>query len=659
MSEKRVVVALAGNPNCGKTTLFNNLTGMRQHVGNWPGKTVAIERKDGKATYDGTTLEIVDLPGTYSLSSRSLEEEIAVEYLLTEKPDVVVNIIDAAHLERNLYLTLQLIELGVPLIVALNLNRYADSEGIIIDTKKLSAMLGVPVVRIEAIDNTGKDQLIQEILGGAVPSTHPPHYGDEVEKHLAELAEALPSYSRWDIIQNLIHGASEDTPSAAKSHIESTRKHLTEMFGTSTQEIFADQRYGYIAGILHDAVHYHKDSGGKNQSERIDRIVTNKWLGFPIFLVVMYLVFQIVFAVGDPFIGWIETIFGDAAVFVGEVLGPSMPDWAVSFICDGVIAGVGSVVVFLPNILLMFLLLAILEDSGYLARVAVIMDQIMHKIGLHGKSFIPMILGFGCSVPAVMGARTLETERERKLTVLMTPYMACSARLPVFVLLVGAFFAPQMQGAVMFSLYLLGIIVALIVGLIMQKTVMKGESSSFVIEMPPYRIPTIKGVILHAVEHGGLFLRKAGLIIFPAVLLIWLLATLPYGVEYGSSESIIGMIGEAIAPIFAPLGWGIPEAAVAVIMGLLAKETVVASLGTLFGVGEEMLGETLVNVFTPLSAYSLMVFVLLYMPCLAAMLTIKQETSWRFATGAAVLMCVVAWVVSCIVYQGGVLLGFG
>ena len=258
-----------------------------------------------------------------------------------------------------------------------------------------------------------------------------------------------------------------------------------------------------------------------------------------------------------------------------------------------------------------------------------------------------------------MGARTLETERERKLTVLMTPYMACSARLPVFVLLVGAFFAPQLQGAVMFSIYLLGIIVALIVGLIMQKTVMKGESSSFVIEMPPYRIPTIKGVILHAVEHGGLFLRKAGLIIFPAVLLIWLLATLPYGVEYGSSESIIGMIGEAIAPIFAPLGWGIPEAAVAVIMGLLAKETVVASLGTLFGVGEEMLGETLVNVFTPLSAYSLMVFVLLYMPCLAAMLTIKQETSWRFATGAAVLMCVVAWVVSCIVYQGGVLLGFG
>ncbi|MDR0981447.1 MAG: ferrous iron transport protein B [Methanocalculaceae archaeon] len=659
MSEKRVVVALAGNPNCGKTTLFNNLTGMRQHVGNWPGKTVAIERKDGKATYDGTTLEIVDLPGTYSLSSRSLEEEIAVEYLITEKPDVVVNIIDAAHLERNLYLTLQLIELGVPIIVALNLNRYADSEGVIIDTKKLSAMLGVPVVRIEAIDNTGKDQLIQEILGGPGPSTHPPHYGDEVEKHLAELTEALPDYTRWDIIQNLIHGPTEDMPAPAKSRIESTKKHLTEMFGTSTQEIFADQRYGYIAGILHDAVHYHKDSGGKNQSERIDRFVTNKWLGFPIFLLVMYGVFQIVFTSATPFMDLIETVFGDAAAFVSESLGSGMPDWAVSFLCDGVIGGVGSVVVFLPNILLLFLLLAILEDSGYLARVAVIMDRIMHKIGLHGKSFIPMILGFGCSVPAVMAARTLETERERKLTILMTPYMSCSARLPVFILLVGAFFAPQIQGLVMFSIYLLGILVALIVGLIMQKTVMKGESSSFVIEMPPYRIPTVKGVVIHALEHGGLFLRKAGLIIFPAVLLIWLLATLPYGVEYGSSESVIGMIGSAIAPIFVPLGWGIPEAAVAVLMGLLAKETVVASFGTLFGVGEEMLGSTLAGVFTPLSAYSLMVFVLLYMPCLAAMLMVKQETSWRFAAGAAVLMCVVAWIVSCIVYQGGVLLGFG
>ncbi|MDU9376614.1 Fe(2+) transporter FeoB [Methanocorpusculaceae archaeon Sp1] len=661
MSEKRIIVALAGNPNCGKTTLFNNLTGMRHHVGNWPGKTVTIERKEGKATYEGTTLEIVDLPGTYSLSSRSLEEEITIEYLLHEKPDVVVNIVDAAHLERNLYLTLQLIELGVPLILALNMNRYADAEGIIIDTKKLSASLGVPVVRIEAIDDTGKDQLIQEILKKPAATTNFPHYSNEIEQHLAELSKILPEVSRWDLIQYLIHGAPENFSDEIRTEIEKTRKHLEEIFGTTPQEVFADQRYGYIAGILHESVSLHADSGGKNQSERIDRFVTNKWLGFPIFLVVMYAVFQIVFMLGAPFMDMIDTIFGTLSEISGDALASSgAPDWVSSFVCDGVISGVGSVVIFLPNIVLLFILLAILEDSGYLARVAVIMDRIMHRLGLHGKSFIPMMLGFGCGVPAIMATRTMETERERLLTILLTPFMSCSARLPVYLLLVGIFFVPQVQGLVMFSLYLLGILVALIVGLLLRKTLFKGESSAFVLEMPPYRIPTIKGVLIHSFEHAGLFLKKAGVIIFPAVLLMWLLASLPFGVEYGSSESIIGMIGSAIAPIFAPLGFGIPEAAIAVIMGLIAKEVVVATFGTLFGVGEEALGDVLMNVFTPLSAYSFMVFILLYMPCLAAMLTIKQETnSWKITVGAAVMMCVVAWIVSFIIYQGGVLLGFG
>ncbi|MDV0444146.1 ferrous iron transport protein B [Methanorbis rubei] len=661
MSEKRIIVALAGNPNCGKTTLFNNLTGMRHHVGNWPGKTVTIERKEGKATYEGTTLEIVDLPGTYSLSSRSLEEEITVEYLLHEKPDVVVNIVDAAHLERNLYLTLQLIELGVPLILALNMNRYADAEGIIIDTKKLSASLGVSVVRIEAIDDTGKDQLIQEVLKKPAATTNPPHYSNEIEQHLAELLKILPEVSRWDLIQYLIHGAPENFSEEARAEIEKTRKHLEEIFGTTPQEVFADQRYGYIAGILHESVNLHADSGGKNQSERIDRFVTNKWLGFPIFLVVMYAVFQIVFMLGAPFMDMIDTIFGTISEMAGDALAASgAPAWVSSFVCDGVISGVGSVVIFLPNIILLFILLAILEDSGYLARVAVIMDRIMHRLGLHGKSFIPMMLGFGCGVPAIMATRTMETERERLLTILLTPFMSCSARLPVYLLLVGIFFVPQVQGLVMFSLYLLGILVALIVGLLLRKTLFKGESSAFVLEMPPYRIPTIKGVLIHSFEHAGMFLKKAGVIIFPAVLLMWLLASLPFGVEYGSSESVIGMIGSAIAPIFAPLGFGIPEAAIAIIMGLIAKEVVVATFGTLFGVGEEALGDVLMNVFTPLSAYSFMVFILLYMPCLAAMLTVKQETnSWKITVGAAVMMCVVAWIVSFIIYQGGVLLGFG
>ncbi|PAV09150.1 ferrous iron transport protein B [Methanocorpusculum parvum] len=647
---KKITVALAGNPNCGKTTLFNNLTGMRHHVGNWPGKTVTVERKEGKIVYDDTILEIVDLPGTYSLSGRSLEEEIAVEYLLNEKPDVVVNIADAAHLERNLYVTLQLIELGVPMILVLNMNRYADAEGIVINTNLLSEMLGIPVVQIEAIDETGKDGLIREILARPDPSRKSIRYDHELEEHVRQAAAITGS--RWSAIQALIHGSEEP-------EIESVRTHLAGIYGVQSGEIFADQRYGFIAGILHESVD-HMEAGGKNQSERIDRIVTSRWFGFPIFLAVMYLIFQIVFTVGAPIMDLIDEGFGLLAGFASAGLAEiAAPDWVASLICDGIIGGVGSVVVFLPNIFLLFMLLAILEDSGYLARVAVIMDRVMHKLGLHGKSFIPMILGFGCSVPAIMAARTLGTKRERFLTIMITPFMSCGARLPVYLLLVGIFFAGWSQGLVMFSLYLLGILVALICGLLLRKTLFKGESSAFVLEMPPYRLPTVKGVLIHAGERSSEFLRKAGVIIFPAVLLMWLLASLPFGVEYASPESLIGIAGSTVAPVFAPLGFGFAEAAIAILMGLVAKEVVVGAFGTLYGVGEEGLSDVLMNVFTPLSAYSFMVFILLYMPCLAAMFTIKQETrSWKMTGLAAFGMCAVAWVVSFVVYQGGVLLGF-
>jgi ferrous iron transport protein B len=658
VSGKTLVVALAGNPNSGKTTLFNNLTGMRHHVGNWPGKTVTIERKEGKTVHNGVTLDIVDLPGTYSLSSRSVEEQIAAGYLTEEKPDVVVNIVDAAHLERNLYLTLQLIELGVPLVLALNMNRYADAEGIIIDTGQLSGMLGVPVVRIEAIDETGKDRLIREILKKPAVPVKSIHYSNEIEAHLTELAALLPETSRWDLIQYLIHGSPEHIPAGVREEIEKTRDHISGIYSTTPQEVFADQRYGYIAGILHESVSRMGDTGGKNQSERIDRWATGKWLGFPIFLVIMYCVFQIVFTLGAPVMDFIDEVFAACGEFAAEALSGA-PAWVASFVCDGIIGGLGSVIIFLPNIFLLFILLAVLEDSGYLARVAVLMDRIMHRLGLHGKSFIPMILGFGCSVPAVMAARTLETERERNLTILLTPYMSCSARLPVYLLLVGIFFAAELQGIVMFSLYLLGILVALLVGLLLRKTLFQGEESAFVLEMPPYRLPTVRGVLTHALEHSWQFLRRAGIIIFPAVLVVWLLASLPFGVEYGSGESIIGIIGGVLAPIFTLQGFGFPEASVALVMGLLAKEIVVGTFGTLYGVGEEALGDVLTQVFTPLSAYSFMVFVLLYMPCLAAMFTIKKETnSWKLTLVAAAGMCVVAWVVSALVYQGGVLLGF-
>lgn len=648
----KISVALAGNPNCGKTTLFNNLTGVRHHVGNWPGKTVTIDRKEGKASFDGNTFEIIDLPGTYSLSGRSLEEKIADEFIQNEKPDVIINIVDAAHLERNLYLTLQLIEIDRPMIVALNMNKYAEAEGFVIDEKKLSKMLGVPVVKIEAIDDTGKKELLKAVTECKEKPLKYPRYSEELESHLAEITAG--GFSRREAILALLNKNESES-----EKITSTRKHLESIFGSNIDEIFADNRYAYITGILHEAVKT-MSAGGKNQSGRIDKIVTNRWLGFPIFLIIMFLIFQIVFTLGAPLMDGIDFIFG----WLGEISSAglafvSAPDWMTSFVVDGVIGGLGSVIVFLPNIILMFLLLAVLEQSGYMARVAVLMDGIMHKLGLHGKSFIPMVLGFGCGVPAIMGARAMESKRERNLTILLTPFMSCSARLPVYLLLVGIFFAPAFQGVVMFSLYLLGIVVALIAGFLLRKTLFKGEESAFVIEMPPYRLPTIKGVVLHMWDNAVEFIKRAGVIIFPAVLLVWLLATLPLGVEYGSSESIIGIIGTFIAPIFAPLGFGFAEAGVSIIMGLLAKEVVVGSFATLFGVAEDGLSGVLATVFTPLSAYSFMVFILLYVPCFAALLTIKKETrSWKFTLCAAGFYCITAWIVSFIVFQGGTLLGF-
>ena len=652
MSDKKLTVALAGNPNAGKTTLFNALTGMRNHVGNWPGKTVSVERMEGKAEYNGYTFEIVDLPGTYSLSSRALDEEIAAEYLRNEKPDVVVNIVDAAHLERNLYLTMQLIELGCPLVLALNMNKYAEAEGFVIDTNKLSSLLGVPVVKIEAIDKTGREDLLNAIISRPAPSKILPRYSEELEEHIAEIAKTPAE--RFDALFSLLN-KTEGEP----SEIASTRKHIENMCGADIAEVIADARYAYIAGVLHESVH-HMHAGGKSQTGRIDRILTNRWLGFPIFALIMYVIFQLVFTLGAPPMEWIETFFG----WLGEVSGNALsaisaPDWATSLVVDGIIGGVGGIIVFLPNIIIMFFLLSIMEASGYLARVAVLMDRIMHALGLHGKSFIPMILGFGCSVPAIMATRTLESERDRKLTMLLTPYMSCGARMPVYILFVGIFFAPEWQGIAMFALYFLGIVVALLVGIALRHTVFKAGKTEFVLELPPYRLPTIKGVLLHTWNNAKEFLVRAGTIIFAACLVVWLLASLPFGVEYGSLDSVLGMIGSSIAPIFEPLGFGFAEAAVAIIMGLLAKEVVVGTFGTLFGVGEEALGDVLINLFTPLSSVSFMVFVLLYVPCLAALFTIKKESgSWKFTIFAAVLMLVVAWIVSFIVYQGGLLLGF-
>jgi len=672
---KMIRVALAGNPNCGKTTLFNNLTGMRQHVGNWPGKTV--EKKEGTFTYKGNKISVIDLPGTYSLTAYSIEEIVARDYIVEEKPDVVVHVVDACNLERNLYLTVQMIELGANVIVALNMNKYAHKKGLKIDEKKLSQLLGVPIFKIEAVDDTGKEQLIDSILK-LTKSTRKYQnkitYSKEIEDHLAQLEEVVtesikiknnitPKWITLKLLENdkqVIERISK--LENGKSVLEKTKeiqKHLNEVFGEDVDTAIADARYGFIAGLIRESVEKPKIDN-VTRSDYIDRVVTNKFLGIPIFLLVMYLMFQVTFTLAAPLMDLIDGFFG----FLGEAVTGIItsiggPEWLISLFADGIIGGVGSVMIFLPNILLLFLIISFLEDSGYMARAAFIMDKVMHKIGLHGKSFIPMILGFGCNVPAIMATRTLENKKDRLLTILINPFMSCGARLPVYVLFVAAFFTRN-QGLVIFSLYLLGIVIAIGIGLIFKKTLFKGLSSPFVMELPPYRFPTIKGTLIHMWERGRVFMIKAGTIIFSVVLLIWFLGSVPFGVEYASEQSAIGMIGKAISPIFKPLGFGTWQASVALIFGVLAKEVVVGTLGTLYGVAEEGIGAVLRATFTPLTAYVFMVFTLLYVPCVAALAAIKRETnSWKWMWFAAGYLTVVAWVVSFIVYRGGLLLGLG
>ncbi|MEA2037452.1 MAG: ferrous iron transport protein B [Nanoarchaeota archaeon] len=672
---KTIRIALAGNPNCGKTTLFNNLTGMRQHVGNWPGKTV--EKKDGTFTYKGTSINIIDLPGTYSLTAYSIEELIARDYIVDENPDIVINILDASNLERNLYLTIQLIELGANVVVALNMNKFANKKELKINAEKLSQLLGVPVIKVEAIDKTGKEELLKSIIKAhqeAKKARNKITYGAEIEEHITQLENIVKNSisikknltPKWIALKLL----EKDKQVIEKISMlkngkdvlkkaEGIQKHLIQVFGEDVDAAIADSRYGFIAGLTAESVE--KPRIDKiTRSDYIDKVVTNRFLGIPIFLAVMYLMFQITFSVAAPLMGWIDGFFGFLAEHLTNIISAlNGPEWLVSLVADGIIGGVGSVIIFLPNILLLFLIISFLEDSGYMARAAFIMDKVMHKIGLHGKSFIPMLLGFGCNVPAIMATRTLESKKDRILTILINPFMSCGARLPVYILFVSAFFTRN-QGMVIFSLYLLGILVAIFMGLIFKKTLLKGLSSPFVMELPPYRLPTIKGTLIHMWERGKVFMIKAGTIIFSVVLVIWFLGSVPFGVEYGSEQSVIGMIGKAISPVFQPLGFGTWQASVALIFGVLAKEVVVGTLGTLYGVAEGGLGQVLAQTFTPLTAYAFMVFTLLYVPCAAALAAIKRETnSWGWMWFSAVYLTAVAWIGAFIVYQGGLLLGLG
>ena len=645
-------IGLAGNPNVGKTTLFNNLTGLNQHVGNWPGKTV--EKAEGHYNYNNNRVDVIDLPGNYALSAHSIEEIVSRDFIVDEDSDVIVNIIDASNLERNLYLTVQMMELGANLVVALNMNKFAQDKGYTIDAKKLSDLLGVPVVEIEANSKIGKDQLlktIEEAAKNPVNTVNRLSYGPELFDHLNELQTAIEEDknlsdvpSRWIAVKlleddEIILDRIED--SSKRNNIlnttEKVKKHFKDIYNESSEEVIANARYAYIEGLLKEVL-TKPATEKKTLTDKIDSIVTNRLLGFPIFLIIMYLMFQITFTVAAPFQDMIDEGFG----ILGEMVATSLGDGMLtSFIVDGIIGGVGGVLVFLPQIILLFLIISFLEDSGYLARAAFVMDKVMHSlVGLHGKAFIPMILGFGCGIPGIMATRTMENEKDRLITMLIVPFMSCTARMPVYLLLVGAFFAAADQTNVIFSLYVLGIVVAIIVAFILRKTLFDDMDAPFVMELPDYKLPTLRGILMHTAEKSWGFVRKAGTIILAAAIIVWILSSFPAGVEYGSQESAIGMIGTAVAPVFAPLGFGSWQPAVALIFGLVAKEVVVGTFSSLFGVAEEGAG--------------------IAAPCFAALGTIKQETGgWKWPLIMSVTTLITAYVVSFIVYMVGLALGFG
>ena len=651
---REIRIALTGNPNVGKTTLFNALTGSRQHVGNWPG--VTVEKKTGRINRNGYEIEVVDLPGTYSLTAYSADEIIARNFLLDEKPDVVVQVVDATNLERNLYLTTQLSELRVPVVIALNMADMAEAQGDAIDRARLSEFLEIPVVRTVGTRGEGLDTLLEAAIKEAKTSPHHEHtvgYGDDAEAKIVTLVDALSADRnlakryplRWLAVK-LLEG-DENVASKVREGPASVRVQsiLSSIDADEYEAVMADKRYEAIAAILPQV--HRTDPKGTTFSDMVDRVVTNRYLGIPIFLALMWGAFELTFTVATPFMTAIDAL----VVWLAEFAVASIePAWLGSLIGDGIISGVGAVLIFLPNIFILFLILAFLEDSGYLARAAFIMDRPLYAIGLPGKAFIPMLIGFGCNVPAIMATRSIESEKDRLLTILVNPFMSCSARLPVYVLFAGAFFGAQ-AGGVMFFLYVLGIVVAIVSAKLFRSTVLPGDVSPFVMEMPPYRLPTAMTSLMHMWSRGSMYLRKAGTIILLGAMVVWALASFPYGVEYGSAESFAGMLGHLIEPLVAPLGFDW-KVAVALIFGFLAKEVVVGSLGVLYGTGEETLSEALLADpgLSAATALALMVFVLLYMPCVAALGVIKKETgSWKWTGFAVAYGIVVAWVLAFVV----------
>lgn len=675
--------ALAGNPNSGKTTLFNALTGANQYVGNWPG--VTVEKKEGKIRSprgEKEEITLVDLPGIYSLSPYSAEELVTRNYILGEKPDCIINIVDATNLERNLYLSLQLSELGIPMVLALNMMDVVHKRGDHLDVTLLSSLTGFRVAPISAAKGEGLQKLIkaaEHALAHAGQSRHldrhaqemPDFYSGKLRETIILTEDCIRKSCkkkrlplRWTAVK-LIEG---DEPvrqslrldAATQDFIEQAVLQL-EQEGQDREIAVADQKYRFICSVRDKAFRRAVAEGSLSLSDKIDNIVTNRFFALPLFALVMLGVFFVTFgALGSRLVDFVDTMVNlRFADFARELLtGWGTQPWLTALLCDGILAGVGAVLTFLPQIALLFLFLSVLEDSGYMARGAFIMDRALHSIGLSGKSFVPLLMGFGCSVPALMATRTLANEKDRRLTVMLIPFMSCSAKMPFYALMIPALFTKK-RGLVVFSLYFTGIAVAILCSLLLQKTVLRGGHSSFVMELPPYRLPTVKTLRLHLWEKLRDFLSKAGTVLLLASVVIWALQYFGTNLRpvENSENSILGAIGKAIAPLFAPLGFGDWKSSVSMLSGLIARESIVSTLSILHGLGGEgtqSLTAVLGGLFNPVQGYAFMTFSLLFIPCVAAMAAIRREmNSAKWTAFAFAFQTVVAWVVSFLVYQAG------
>ena len=657
-------IALVGNPNSGKTTLFNALTGSTQYVGNWPG--VTVEKKEGKLKKYRSGADVIDLPGIYSLSPYTLEEVIARDFILNEKPDVIINIIDASNLERNLYLTTQIIELGVPTVAALNMIDIVDKRGDKIDMTALSEALGCPVVALSAVKGTGITELISAALSVS-DAPRPQRFSTDVEKALRAVTDAAAGWDaadkynpRWLALkllerdENLLGKVLLSGEQLAQ--ISKATAALEEKEDDDIESIMTNERYERISALL--AGIYRKQSRkGLSVSDKIDKVLTNRILALPIFFLIMWGIYYVAIqSVGDWTIGWVEELIGwVAGLIVGPMEAAGAAPWLISLVDTGIFGGIGGVLVFVPQLMILYLFISLLEDCGYMARVAFIMDRIFRRFGLSGKSFIPMLIGTGCSVPGIMASRTIENENDRRMTIMLTPFIPCGAKLPVFALFVAMVF--KNASWIGPSMYLIGIVMVILSGIVLKRTrLFAGKPAPFIMELPDYKLPRVKGVIIHMWEKGKSFIIKAGTIIFLASAAIWFLQSFSFSFQYlgesGIDDSMLAGIGRVIAPIFAPLGFGNWPSAVAAVTGLVAKEVVVSTFSIISTVTP--------IAFTAVSAYAFMIFTLLAAPCAAAIGAIRREMGgWKWTLIAVGYQTGLAYVLGTLVYQIGRLIFSG